>query len=174
VPKHIFTSVGGFNESLRAAEDVEFCQKIRLNYKICLIKEIETIHLRDSKTVAELFKREFKRGQDSLKSLLKSVNPSSELPSVMLTGLFLALLISCCIFIAYGSIVVFFPLAFLLVMPVGMVIKKNRGLLFKTALPSAYVVSFTYLAARSFALGHELLEIVWKIFLRKTALQLSK
>ncbi|MFI4919926.1 MAG: glycosyltransferase, partial [Legionellales bacterium] len=68
--RSVFLDVGGFDENLVTAEDVNLCRKVLRNSSIKLEKRIDTIHLRESKTIYQLIRREFWRGKYSVREAL--------------------------------------------------------------------------------------------------------
>lgn len=164
IRKNVFFEVSGFNKELKTAEDVALCTAARsLGYKIFLEKRIDTIHLRESKTLTELFRREFWRGSSSISSLIKNNFPSDELLSVIVPAIFFAALTG-------GLILVFsYPklgLAMLLLnlfMAFSLVLKKvNIRDLPIFNFTQCLVIAFVYLLARSIAFFRECFVLVFR------------
>lgn len=158
VRKEVFSQIGGFDENLETGEDVDLCYRIGENYQIYLEKRINTIHLRESKTLKELFKREFWRGKSSLKTFKESNFSKKELPSVVVPAINFFSMILLLILGAMRSSYIFIPLIIIFLFPVLFMIKKKV----KTDLPietmECYIVAFVYIGARSCSLFYELFE----------------
>jgi hypothetical protein len=59
VPKSLFATIGGFDETLVSGEDSEFCERARgLGFEILPVKEMIVIHRGTPKTIREFFRRE--------------------------------------------------------------------------------------------------------------------
>lgn len=164
IRKSVFFEVSGFDEELKTAEDVALCTAVRsLGYKIFLEKRIDTIHLRESKTLTELFRRELWRGSSSISSFIKNNFPSDEFLSVIIPAIFFAALA--------GGLVLVFPypklgLAMFLLnlfMAFGLVLKKVniRDLAFFNV-TQCVVIAFVYLLARSIAFFQECFGLVFR------------
>jgi GT2 family glycosyltransferase len=68
VTRTAFEKVGGFNESLTACEDVDFCNRLRLaGLRVVADPELRSIHFGDPKTLKALFFGELWRGRDNLR-----------------------------------------------------------------------------------------------------------
>lgn len=153
----VFWSVGGFDETMITAEDVNLCNKLNGSGLFYLEKRVDTIHLRESKNLTDLFKREFWRGRNSLESYVKGGFESSEFLSVAapLINLF------CLIMILFLSVIKinlagFFSVIFIL-FPLMYVLKKFKTISFSTHFVKAYIVSCVFLMARSVAAGNEIM-----------------
>lgn len=159
VKKELFFEVGGFDVSLRAGEDVSLSRCIGKTKKICLEKRIHTIHLRESKTLSELLKRECYRGQDSLKSLLKNNFDPRELPSTLvpLTNLLAVLFVIPVILMGEFKIVLLLILL-IISLPLIFMIKKKARISNMLEWFQCYVIAFVYIFARSCSVVYE----VWK------------
>lgn len=67
-----FNSIGGFNEDLVSAEDVDLCHRARMKgYRIFSNPEITVYHLGDNLTLTRFFKNEVMRGRDVVRLYLK-------------------------------------------------------------------------------------------------------
>ncbi|NTW73015.1 MAG: glycosyltransferase, partial [Eubacteriaceae bacterium] len=82
--KDVFVDVGGFDEELVTAEDVNLCNKIIKKYRVCLDKRINTIHLRESKTISQLVKREIWRGKSSIRQFIISEDKIGAFKSIVI------------------------------------------------------------------------------------------
>ena len=148
--------VGGFDEKLKVAEDFDLCEKLNKLGDIILDARIHTVHLRESRTIAELFFRELWRGKNSLTHWKASGFSLYEAPSVLLPGAFLFTL-------SAGIITLFFNWRFSIILillaclPSIVVLARIRDSVsqFREAL-FVLVLSSTYFAARGIALLKEL------------------
>lgn len=159
IPKELFFAVGGFNEHLETAEDVAFCSAVKKkNKKIYLEKRIDTIHLRESKSILELFRREFWRGKNSIETLIYNDFPKNEILSVLVPAI---------VFISYLTITTmtvvpslrifsFLPIALILLMPAILLFKKVKPHFYNIPeLAKMYFISFIYISARTTAFAYE-------------------
>lgn len=162
IPKKVFFEVSGFEEKLKTAEDVALCTAARLlGYKICLEKRINTIHLRESKTLKELFKRELWRGSNSITSFMKNNFPREEFLSVSMPAIFFLTLIGGLLLIIPYPKFGLLMLLLNLLMAFGLILKKvNIGNLPFFNIIQCVVVAFVYLLARSIAFFQECLFLV--------------
>lgn len=68
VKRSAFERIGGFNESLTACEDVDFCNRLRrAGYQVVADPDLRSIHFGDPKTLKALFFGELWRGRDNLR-----------------------------------------------------------------------------------------------------------
>jgi len=81
VRKEAFDAVGGFDESLLSCEDYDLSQRLREHGALLFDQNVEVLHLRESKTVGELFRREVARGRFSVRCFVKNGWRLRELPS---------------------------------------------------------------------------------------------
>lgn len=162
IRKEVFWEIGGFDEKLETAEDVNLCYRINKKKKlIYLEKRINTIHLRESKTLRELFKREYWRGQSSLKILLKNRN-LKELPSIIVIAANIISLISMIVLIFLRSWFLTVNILILLIFPVILLLKKRVNTSSLKELVQCYLVALTYILARSFSLLYEIVFLLKK------------
>lgn len=161
--REVFFEIGGFDEHLETAEDVSLCYKLRGNgFKICLEKRIHTLHLRESKTLYDLTRREIWRGKNSIRHFLLSKYKNEEALSLIVP-------LSCNIL--FGStwalyrgnkLMAAFSAGLLLFIPLMMLIKKRAILNCISDVIKVYLVALYYLIARSIALLYELLIILYR------------
>lgn len=150
VRKADFLCVGGFDETLETAEDVNLCYAIRMQGKlIYLEQQVNTIHLRESKTLRELFKREYWRGKSTIRSFLKKSFHLKELPSLLLPLVNLLIILSAIALLALGSIYSILPLALMVLIPTAVLIKKQVDTRSIKQLWQCYMVALVYIFARS-------------------------
>jgi glycosyltransferase involved in cell wall biosynthesis len=84
VKRKAFLDCGGFNESLITCEDVDFCYRLKRDFKIISDMNIKSVHFGEAKTVAEFFCKERWRGQSNLAGLLSHGFYWQEVPSLVL------------------------------------------------------------------------------------------
>lgn len=159
VKKEEFLSIGGFNEELITAEDVDLCNRLIQNNNIMLEDRINTIHLRESKTLKELFKREFWRGKGSFGSYIRSFK-SSEFLSVFIPLLNFLLIVFFLFFVFINKrISLVFLLAFLS-LPALLMYKKGAKISSLNTVIHCYIIATVYLLARSCSIINEIYSII--------------
>lgn len=162
IRKEKFFEVGGFDEHLETAEDVNLCRKISSNYLICLEKRINTIHLKESKTILQMIKKEIWRGSYSIRQLLASNNKLGEIKSFVLPLCLIMLITLTMIGIVIDNVMLTWIWVCILLLPIVMII-KNKAIC-KTIIDfkNIYAVSFFYLVSRTIATIYEIYVIVTK------------
>lgn len=160
IPRDLFTVIGGFDEQLATAEDVNLCHKVRQTHLICLNKRITTIHLRESKTLGNLLKRELWRGKGSIRQFVESNRKRDDAPSVLVPALQMACSCAAVGILPLNHTVSGLLLLVILLLPLAMIIKKKALLRSVSDFVQVYPVAFVYLLARSLAIGAELIAIL--------------
>lgn len=160
IKKENFEEINGFDEKLETAEDADFCQRIRNTLLIMLEKRIDTIHLGESKSLRELFKRELWRGKSSIRQFFQTDNKSEVLTSVIVPPLFPAMLTFGLIETLYFREWRILLIAFIL--PFGFILKKKSKIFNLWSLLKVYAVAFVYLLARGCSFGYEILLVAVK------------
>lgn len=160
IRKDVFEEGGGFNENLLVGEDVDLSYRIGRNHLISLEKRVDTIHLRESKTIAELFKREYWRGKSSISTYIGNNFTSKELPSVAIPAINLISMMLVFVFGFLRSNLIYLPLAIVLSFPILFILKKKPRIKSAPRLLGIYVVAFTYIMARSCSLVYEILYLL--------------
>jgi len=85
VRRETFEAVGGFDASLEACEDVDFCQRVRAaGWRLIGDERLYSLHLGDPSTLAALFRAERWRGRDNLRVTLRGTVTARDLPSVLI------------------------------------------------------------------------------------------
>jgi len=162
VRKEAFDGVGGFDEALETAEDVDFCRKVGRDFRLYLEKRIDTIHLRESNSIPSLFRRELWRGKNSLAQFIKSNDKKAEALSVITPVIYsishIALLVAALLMSSH----VFAILAFTLLLPLFMIFKKRPALDGVVSFLKVYAVAYFYLLARSLAVILEARDMLLK------------
>ena len=75
IKRNLFNEIGGFNESLQAEEDEDFCYRVRAGGgKIYNDSSVASVHLGQSNSLSDFFNKETWRGKSLLKpfALIKS------------------------------------------------------------------------------------------------------
>ncbi len=162
VRKNVFDEIAGFNAQLETAEDVDFCRRVRPRHRIFLEKRIDTIHLRESKTVGELFRRELRRGMFSLRHFLTSNAKVDDFASTfmpLIVAIMLAMVLV--VLVISGTNIFILPIIVcLLLMPVALMIKKRAIVANLKEFAKVYAVSSVYILARAVSACKELTIIV--------------
>jgi len=148
IKREAFWSVGGFDETLIVGEDVDLCYRIRKRYRILLEKRINTIHLRESRSLFELFKREYWRGQSSLTLFLKNMN-FKEIPSVAVPLVNQLAMGAFIILIGFKSNYALIPIILVFSFPLVLMLKKGIKIYSIIDFIKCYTVAFIYIFARS-------------------------
>jgi GT2 family glycosyltransferase len=79
----VFASLGGFDASLDACEDVDLCNRLRAaGWRVVSDDRLENIHYGDPATLGRLFRSELWRGRDNLRVTLRGPWTLRALPSV--------------------------------------------------------------------------------------------
>lgn len=83
--RHAFDSVGGFDTSLEACEDVDLCNRLRrAGFRIVGDARLESIHHGDPRTLADVFKSERWRGRDNLRVSFRRPVAWRSIPSALI------------------------------------------------------------------------------------------
>lgn len=84
VTRSAFEEVGGFNEELVSAEDVDLCYRLkRHGGKVILDRSIRNIHHGEPKTVWQFLRKEYWRGSSSLKAWFSQGCPKRDIPNLL-------------------------------------------------------------------------------------------
>lgn len=157
IKKEVFQQVGGFREDLSVAEDVDLCERISRWGDIILDKRIHTIHLRESRTLKQLFQKERWRGKNSFASWKAHGLNWREAPSILLPALFMGAFIIGIILMLFdwqagtAAFLIHAALPFAYASRVPDIFKRPR------LLAQCYVVAYTYLLGRGIALFREVI-----------------
>jgi hypothetical protein len=85
VRREAFGAIGGFDASLVACEDVDFCQRLRgAGWRIIGDERLDSIHFGDPPTLGAVFRAERWRGQGNLRVTFRGPVSARELPSVLI------------------------------------------------------------------------------------------
>lgn len=159
IRRELFLATGGFDEHLTTAEDVNLCHKVRQSHLVCLNKSINTIHLRESKTLGHLLKRELWRGKGSIRQFLESKRKQDDAMSVFVPAVYIFCCFAALLLLPFNRPVSGLLFAVPLLLPACMMIRKKALISDLPALMHIYAVAFVYLLSRSLAIVAELLTI---------------
>lgn len=67
VKRPAFDAAGGFDDSLEVCEDAEFGYRLNKKYTIVSDRRLMAMHLKEARTLGEMFRKEAWRGKDSLR-----------------------------------------------------------------------------------------------------------
>ncbi len=162
--KEVFEEVGGFHEGLLSAEDVEFCKRIAARYRICLEQGIDTVHLRESKTVLQMFRRETWRGRFSIRQFLVSSDKRSEVASIAVP-LLINLLLLLALLGLWQRNFLQWSLAPVALLPLAMMFHKKALWSNLREMGVVYAVSLVYLLSRAYACIEEILSMTGSLLL---------
>jgi hypothetical protein len=85
VRRAAFDTVGGFDASLEACEDIDFCQRLRrAGWRVVADEHLRSVHLGDPATLGALFRAERWRGRDNLRVTLRGPLAARDLPSLFI------------------------------------------------------------------------------------------
>jgi glycosyltransferase involved in cell wall biosynthesis len=160
INKEYFETTGGFDEMLLSCEDYDLSCRLLLHGELLLDENIYVTHLRESKTISELFRREIGRGRFSLRCYAKNGYSYRELPSTLIPFLFGFIFVAILIALSlakYGISLLI--MMFLLIIPIIYLARGGFRFAGTKSTLQEYIISSTYVAARSISLVHELLDI---------------
>jgi cellulose synthase/poly-beta-1,6-N-acetylglucosamine synthase-like glycosyltransferase len=88
ISRETMNKVGWFNESLATCEDSDLGYRIRsTGAKLCVRKDIPTIHLGNAKTIKQFFMRQLWQGSNNLKNMISHHFELNELPSILVPSI---------------------------------------------------------------------------------------
>lgn len=94
IRRDVFLSIGGFDESLEACEDVQLCHDVRrAGHRIAAEPQMGSVHHGDPRRLADLFFGELWRGRDNLRVSLKGPITLRSLPGIVMPIAMLASLV---------------------------------------------------------------------------------
>ncbi len=104
VTRRAFEAIDGFDTTLEACEDVDFCHRLRAGgFRLLGDPRLGSIHHGDPKTLRDLYRSELWRGRDNLRVSLRSPIDWSSIPSAVLPVIDGLLLVA-----AAGALVLWF------------------------------------------------------------------
>ena len=112
VKRSLFNDVGGFNESLQAEEDEDFCFRIRASGgKIYNDSSVASVHLGQSNSLGHFFKKETWRGKSLLKPFVLIKSRKISLFDIIVLAYFLLVLIAIISIFKYKIFLIWFFVA---------------------------------------------------------------
>src|SRR4029453_7412931 len=158
IRKHDFDRIGGFDESLIAAEDVDLCVRLKeAQGRIISDMRLTNIHHGEPRTLWHFFRKELWRGSSGIRAFFAHGMPLHELPSLVfplyhLLGL--GAVVAAIIALALGASWLWLDVTLLaLAMPAGLLgLKTSLQVHQPLAMPQLAVLYFAYGLARAAAL----------------------
>ena len=164
-----FMKLGGFCEKLKTGEDVSLGYQIRKEGGlIYLEKRINTIHMRESKSLIELFRREYWRGQSSIRSYWKNAFSRRELPSVAIPAVNGIAILIFILYLILRSYYAFLPALVIFGLPIIMMRKKRVISESRKEVFQCFIVAMVYLLGRSCSLLYEVQLILKSNFCQRS------
>jgi len=149
LPRSLFATIGGFDETLVSGEDSEFCERARgLGFEILPLKEMKVIHRGTPKTIQEFFRRERWHGYGDFQSVRLMLRSKPAILALLNGIAFLAVFPGVFLF-SYWAIIGY--LCFLIALSAGAAFHRNRGLL-NRRLPGLVLLYGVYIVARGLSL----------------------
>lgn len=156
VRREAFLHIGGFDPSLEACEDVDFCHRLRTaGFTLMSDSRLMSVHHGDPETLAALFKSELWRGRNNLRVTLRQPSLRSA-PSIAapIIGLAALMLVGLALFpLRSPGLVLLGALVFLVptTARAGLLLSRIRWSS-PADVPRALMVALTYETARALAL----------------------
>jgi cellulose synthase/poly-beta-1,6-N-acetylglucosamine synthase-like glycosyltransferase len=156
--KRDFNRIGGFDETLVAAEDVDLCVRLKAAQgRIVSDMRLANIHHGEPPTLWQFFRKELWRGSSGIRAFLAHGMPLHELPSLAFPIyhlLALTLLVATAFAVALGASWLWLVVVLgLLVLPAALLgLKTSWQARRPLAMPQLAVLYFTYGLARTAAL----------------------
>lgn len=157
VRREAFESIGGFNEDLETAEDVDLCYRLANHGTIMCNPTMKAIHWGEAKDLATFWKKEVWRGIGNVRGMYSHGFRLDELPSVgyPLYILLFATLVALGVGfdLRNGQVLLSLPSLALLVLPASMLAMKAAHRSQRLSyVPSLFVLYLTYGFARALAI----------------------
>lgn len=158
--KH-FELSGGFDENLLSCEDYDLSQRLSSYGNLLLDANIHVFHLRESKTMMELIKREIVRGRYSLRCFTKNGYSLRELPSAVIPLINLILSVYIITTIMLGKHLPILQIILLILLAPSIYILKG-GFKIRSikCMLTEYLIAASYAFARCVALLYELYDLL--------------
>ena len=153
-----FARLGGFNEDLVAAEDVDLCERLaQKSGKIVSDMRTANIHHGEPSTLRQFFRKEYWRGSSGISGFIAHGMPLHEVPSLIWPLYHLIALIGLLIAAGYGLLQASFlyPLVALCVLlfpSLALAVKTCIQVRRLSAVPALAVLYFVYGLSRAAAL----------------------
>jgi GT2 family glycosyltransferase len=156
VRRSVFDRVGGFDASLTACEDVDFCNRVRqAGYRLIADPDVQSVHFGDPPTLKALFFGELWRGRDNLRVTFAGPRTFRNLRSALIPLANLVCLIAALVALFVGDLVWTGTLAAISLVPAAataaLILKRQLHPGITTA-AQAFVVATVFALARALAL----------------------
>ena len=157
VRRDTFVKVGGFNERLDTAEDVDLCYRLGQLGSILCVPGMKAIHWGEARDLKIFWRKEVWRGKGNLRGVLAHGLRWDELPSLgypmYILCLLLALVLSCVLDLSNRQFVMTLSSFGLLILPaLGLAIATIRRAGQPTALPGLFLLYLVYGFARAYSM----------------------
>lgn len=161
--KDLFDQVGGFDEKLETCEDADIGFRLNKITKILFNPKVKAYHLREPKTLLDLFKKELWHGKSLYKGVFRHGLLARELISILVPFIYLINLFVLVFSILLQGLNIFlisclFFIAFPLAMNIRQLSRIDKPLIFFQCL----LINTTYLLGRSFSVIYSLKDLVSK------------
>ena len=153
-----FDRIGGFNEDLVAAEDVDLCERLaQKSGKIVSDMRTANIHHGEPRTLRQFFRKEYWRGSSGIRGFIAHGMPLHEVPSLVWPLYHLFALLGLLIAAGYGLMQAspLYPLVALCVLlfpSLALAVKTCIQVRRLSAVPALAVLYFVYGLSRAAAL----------------------
>ena len=157
VRRDMFVKVGGFNERLDTAEDVDLCYRLGQLGSILCVSAMEAIHWGEARDLKMFWRKEVWRGKGNLKGVLAHGLRRDELPSlgypIYILCLLLALTLSCLFNLSNRPFVLTLCSFGLLILPaLALAAATMRRAGQPTAFPGLFLLYLVYGFARAYSM----------------------
>jgi hypothetical protein len=157
VRRDMFVKVGGFNERLDTAEDVDLCYRLGQLGSILCVPVMEAIHWGEARDLKMFWRKEVWRGKGNLKGVLAHGLRRDELPSlgypIYILCLLLALTLSCLLNLSNRPFVLTLCSFGLLILPaLALAAATMRRAGQPTAFPGLFLLYLVYGFARAYSM----------------------
>lgn len=96
IPRNVFFTVGGFDESLITCEDYDLSIRLGRNGRIVSDKRIQAVHLGEAKTLTHFFAKERWRATNNYRNISARIRNITEWPSILVPLMHLSLFVTLC------------------------------------------------------------------------------
>ena len=157
VRRDMFVKVGGFNERLDTAEDVDLCYRLGQLGSILCVPAMEAIHWGEARDLKMFWRKEVWRGKGNLKGVLAHGLRRDELPSlgypIYILCLLLVLTLSCVLDLSNRQFVLTLCSFGLLILPaLALAAATMRRAGQSTAFPGLVLLYLVYGFARAYSM----------------------
>ncbi|HJV66230.1 MAG TPA: glycosyltransferase [Geomonas sp.] len=162
VARDVFEKAGGFDTALTTCEDVDLGYRLGRYGTIVADKSIKAVHLGETRTLAEFFRKESWRGIGNFDGLLRHGLVTSEIPSHLVAFFYLSLYPMLPVLLLLGSSRLLLALfALSLLPPLAKVCRLDGILQSPLTFCQVYLVWLVYCWARGYA-GWRWLRRLWQ------------